>query len=451
MLGVKTIGNATLVAYEDKPVLATDPWLGDIDDAYFGSWKLSHVVSDDIKADIIGAKYIWFSHGHPDHLNPGSVERYHNSTILLPDHVGGRIRKDLESRDYRVQVLPEKEWVQLSPRIKIFCMSDYIQDAILLVDVGGRLFINMNDCGARAGLRLIPKIAREYKDSYLLTLSGYGDADMINLFDRSGQRIDSPYRPQVGRFLSQYAQRIGARNVVPFSSFHMYNRTDSVWANDRVTPLSAYKVGFDERSAGYIDPFAWIDCETGAVEGIWPAVTPDAPQAPEAFGDNWSDQLESDDKTLIDDYFLRKEGLRRMMGFIEFKVGGASHIVRLEGRKDRGITFETPRGSLVAAVSYSVFDDLLIGNFTKTTLHNLDSLYDPNFNFVVTKYGDNGGAQTREEVDAYMKTYRQRAGITNWMLHHMAREGHTLFRRYVRRDSKIYSVARDIYQRALTS
>ena len=105
----------------------------------------------------------------------------------------------------------------------------------------------------------------------------------------------------------------------------------------------------------------------------------------------------------------------------------------------------------MAAVSYSVFDDLLIGNFTKTTLHNLDSLYDPNFNFVVTKYGDNGGAETREEVESYLKTYRQRAGITNWMLHHMAREGHTLFRRYVRRDSKIYSVARDIYQRALTS
>jgi hypothetical protein len=451
MLGVKTIGNATLVAYEDKPVLTTDPWLGDIDEAYFGSWKLSHVIPEDIRADILASKFVWFSHGHPDHLNPGSAERFHNATILLPDHVGGRIRRDLEERGYRVQVLPDKTWIELSPRIKVFCMSDYIQDAVLLVDVGGRLFINMNDCGARAGMRLIPKITKEYKDSYLLTLSGYGDADMINLFDASGKRIESTYRPQVGRFLSRFAARVGARNVIPFSSFHRYNRTDSVWADDRTTPVSAYRVGFDEQSARYIDPFAWVDCDTGAVEGLWPAETTGEAQPPEAFGDNWSDPLEAEDRTLIDDYFLRLEALRRMIGFIEFKVGGSRHVVRLEGPKDRGITFETPRASLVTAVSYKVFDDLLIGNFTKTTLHNIDSLYDPNFNFVVTKYGDNGGAETQQDIDSYLRVYRERAGITNWMLHHMAREGHTLFRRYVRRDSKIYSVARDIYQRALTS
>ena len=30
---------------------------------------------------------------------------------------------------------------------------------------------------------------------------------------------------------------------------------------------------------------------------------------------------------------------------------------------------------------YSIFDDLLIGNFMKTRLHNLSSLYDPIINF----------------------------------------------------------------------
>ena len=44
MLGVKTIGNATLLAFDDAPVLVTDPWLGDVDPAYFGSWILSHEI-----------------------------------------------------------------------------------------------------------------------------------------------------------------------------------------------------------------------------------------------------------------------------------------------------------------------------------------------------------------------------------------------------------------------
>ncbi len=44
MLGVKTIGNATLIAFDGEPVLATDPWIGDEDDAYFGSWTLSNEI-----------------------------------------------------------------------------------------------------------------------------------------------------------------------------------------------------------------------------------------------------------------------------------------------------------------------------------------------------------------------------------------------------------------------
>src|SRR4051794_31492460 len=35
-LGFDTIGNATLIAYDGGPVLATDPWLDG--PAYFGSW-----------------------------------------------------------------------------------------------------------------------------------------------------------------------------------------------------------------------------------------------------------------------------------------------------------------------------------------------------------------------------------------------------------------------------
>ena len=53
----------------------------------------------------------------------------------------------------------------------------------------------------------------------------------------------------------------------------------------------------------------------------------------------------------------------------------------MNGPTDKGITFELPRNSLVEACKYSIFDDLLIGNFMKTRLHNLSSLYDPTINF----------------------------------------------------------------------
>ena len=57
---VATIGNATLIAYDTKPVLATDPWFSDEDPAYFGSWIGSHIVPKQYKQDIINSDFLWF-------------------------------------------------------------------------------------------------------------------------------------------------------------------------------------------------------------------------------------------------------------------------------------------------------------------------------------------------------------------------------------------------------
>jgi hypothetical protein len=448
MLGVKTIGNATLIAYDGGPILATDPWFGDEDDAFFGSWRLPHQIPAAEKTDIQKAKYIWFSHGHPDHLNPRSIENFRNSSILLPDHVGGRIKRDLEAEGYNVTVLPDCRWVELSKRIKIFCITDYIQDAILLVAVGGRLFVDMNDCIGNARIRLIRNIVRGFQHSYLLRLSG-SDIDMLNFFDASGNRIAPMSAGPVGHWLGQYARRIGVKSVVPFSSFHRYQREDSAWANSFRMPLSAYREGFDERSAEFIAPFVWIDCASGETQNLDPPEAPFVLHKPEEFGDSWSDELIADDKRVLDDYFRRKEALYDMLGFITFSVGGKSHTIDLGGPRARGITFAAPRNSLMTAVTHKVFDDLLGGNFMQATLHNVDSLYSPNFNYVVAKYGDNGGAETKAELKAYLAEYRRRCGTVDWLLHHLTRESGALFRRYVSRESRFYTLARDVYSRVL--
>ena len=76
MIGAQTIGNATVIAYDRKPILSTDPWLGSDHYAYFGSWYLPYDIPENIHNDILTSKYIFFSHGHPDHLNPDSVHKF---------------------------------------------------------------------------------------------------------------------------------------------------------------------------------------------------------------------------------------------------------------------------------------------------------------------------------------------------------------------------------------
>ena len=448
MQKVATTGNATLIVYDDVPLLATDPWIGDEEPAYFGSWVLSHRIPKNLKDDIAACAYVWFSHGHPDHLNPTSIERFKGRKILLADHVGSRIYKDISLNGFDVTILPDRQWVTLSERVKIHCITTRIQDSVLLLDVAGRLFINLNDAGTRDCARYIRTISRHYRDSYVLPLSGYGDADMINFYDENGAFVlpRAARRPSVGAQLDRLSKATGARSVIPFSSFHQYQRDDSIWAQAYTTPVDA----FDKDLSPGIDlipPFSSVDCRTGAVETQHhDEYVVDKPRPSTDYGDNWSDQLEPGDVAAIEAYFARKEPVRRHFGFVTFKVGGKEHTIAMAGRKERGVTFEVPRGSLVTAIDYRIFDDLLIGNFMKTTLHGLPSLNAPpaEFNYSVAKYGDNGRAETAAEIAGYLAEYRRRAGI-DYLLSALEDQSRNFLTRFAKQDTPIYKMMKQLY------
>src|SRR5207253_3533717 len=124
-----------------------------------------------------------------DHINAESLLALSDKTILLPDHVGGRINNDLTQQGLTTRILPDREWVQLSPHIRIMCVSDYNQDALLFVDINGRLLVNFNDGNALGSERFVKKVIRGFKRSFLLRLFSYGDADMINYFHENGELI----------------------------------------------------------------------------------------------------------------------------------------------------------------------------------------------------------------------------------------------------------------------
>ena len=247
-LGFETIGNATVVVHDGEPVLATDPWVRG--SAYFGSWGLSYEVPTAQDAAIRAAGAVWFSHGHPDHLNPASLPLFRDARILLPDHVGGRIARELARDGYRVEVLADRTWVRISDRVRVLCIADEGQDAVLLIDVGGRLVVNLNDAQDRGWGHLVKRVIRHFPQSFLLRLSGYGDADMINFVDEDGAPIPSLAQVrkesgfEVGADVARMTETFGANHFVPFSSFHRYQRDDSAWANEWTTPVAEYARGF---------------------------------------------------------------------------------------------------------------------------------------------------------------------------------------------------------------
>ena len=421
-LGFETIGNACLIFHDGGPVLATDPWLHG--SAYFGSWILSHEVPAEQQQHVRQCQWLWISHGHPDHLSLPSLEPLRDKTILLPDHHGGRVAGDLRGLGFRVQVLRDGEWLQLTPRLRIASIANYNQDAVLLVDLDGNLIVDANDAGDRGARHFLQReLPRFKKRTFLACLLGYGDADMINFFDEQGRRVlplaaqRLPVGPQVAEVLHGY----GIQNYLPSSSQHRYQRTDSLWANEYTTPETEYATGFESKVAHCLPAFVQYDLLRDDLRCIEPRSNAGAVARPEDFGDDWATPLEARDVEQLRAYFLRIEHLRSWLGYVAFRVGGRDHTIDIDRSHRRGITFAVPRQSLMTAVEWQAFDDLLIGNFMRTTLHGdwwgkhgADALY-PHFTPFVTKFGDNGGARSAAELRAYFAAYGVR-GFTSFDL-----------------------------------
>lgn len=415
-LGFETCGNATLIVYDGGvPVLVTDPWISGAQ--YFGSWRLPYRFTSEQLEAFAATRHVWLSHGHPDHLNLESLAVFRDKTLLLPHHHGGRILRDLNDAGYRALELTNDCWLQISPQVRILCCADWNQDAALLIALGEQCAVlDLNDgsaLGTRATLRAR---LQPFKRRFVLKLFNNGTADMINFFTEDGERIDpmpAAAKP-LGYYYSSLLKKWAGTHTAPFSCHHVFARTDSRWVSRYEIPIDAHRACFNHARGEFIPGYFSYDVAADRITET--AMEPASREfrEPHEFGDDWSEPLDHQDVQTVRAYFQKFDHLRQKFQFINVRVGGRDHFVDLGGPKGRGITFEAPRHSLMTAINYEIFDDLLIGNFMKTVLHGgVRSLY-PDFTPYVAKYGDNGRAFSVGELHDYFREYRKDSGFQGW-------------------------------------
>jgi hypothetical protein len=156
---------------------------------------------------------------------------------------------------------------------------------------------------------------------------------------------------------------------------------------------------------------------------------------------------------LVARYFRSIEHLEGCLEYVTVRVGGRDTVVPLGDRtRGRGVTFEVPRASLLKAIELRIFDDLLIGNFMRTTLHGSwpAAKLARDVTPYVAKYADNGGARTREELDLYFEEYRRRLGPARYLRHLIERQAKNVVHARFGADSPGASVASRAYRRLAT-
>ncbi len=403
----ETLGNAMIQVFrEGAPALVTDPWL--VESAYFGSWGLERPLTERQMGNVAASPFVWFSHGHPDHFHPPSMVHLSRETVMLvPDHYDAEMARTLDEMGFKYQILPNKKWVTLAGGLRVLCVANENMDAILAIDAGGVLLLNKNDspfCGEDSFFR---GLVRGFARSYLLALCAY-DADMINTYDGNMRRlITDPAERKPGTVWSvaRTAEYLGVSAYCVSSSQHVYTRPDSAWANEfRITWPDIQKL-WTARDVQLIGPYSVVDLSSGAVT---PADSPvEAPPetriAATNGDDDWDARLSEAEWEDVERFARQFETLRHWQDFVAFTVGGETRqfLIRSSAKgkpQDQliGVNFHVPRASLLDTVKYGYFDDLLIGNFMKTQLQNME-LY-PHFSPLVAKLGGNAKVFTKAQL-----------------------------------------------------
>lgn len=440
MIGFETIGNATLTLFDDTPVLATDPWV--YGNPYFGSWGHKYKIPKEQLNNIKNCKFIWLSHGHPDHIDPDSFSLFEGKTLLVADHYGKRIFSDL-SKKYKCIQLKSNTWFQISKNIRIKSFSDWNQDSCLIAEILKKdIILNLNDGQALGWSGEIKKIIKNYENRFLLRLISWGDADMINFYNHHNNFILplAAEKKPCGETYAYNLKQWGCNFTLPFSSMHKYVREDSIKMNKFTTPLKFHYEKFNNKFGEMLPAFVKWDSLKNDYKKINPKENLNESKSPDYYGDKWSDELEEKDKTILKNYFLKFDHLKKKFGFINFLVGKKEFDIKLSNRKE-GIQFQTPRNSLIYSIENKIFDDLLVGNFMKTRLLNIPSLY-PDFTPYVTKYGDNGGAHSEKELKKYFDYYKFKSA--NYWIDFLKIKTETYIRAKLGSYKSIYYLARSL-------
>ena len=445
MIGFETIGNATLTVFDDNPVLSTDPWI--LGNPYFGSWSHPYEIPKEQLENIKKSKYIWLSHGHPDHIDPDSLELFKENTFLVADHYGDRIYNELLKR-YKCEKLKSNQWFEVSKNIRIKSFADWNQDSCLLIEINKKdIIFNLNDGSALGWSKEIKNTISQYKNRFLMKLVNWGDADMINFYNHHNEFILplAAEKKPCGESYGYYMKLWKCNYSVPFSSLHRYSRKDSIKMNEFSTPLESHYLNFDNKIGEILPAFIKWDTEKSNYQKINPQKRILKISEPEEFGDNWNDDLNVNDRKVIEDYFLKFDHLKKKFGLISFRIGKSELNIKLSNKKE-GIEFNAPRNSLIFSIRNNIFDDILIGNFMKVKLINVPSLY-PDFTPYVAKYGDNGEAKTSNELKKYFEYYKFNSA--NYWLDFLKIKSETILRTRIQKYKRIYFLARSI-KRKLT-
>jgi Beta-lactamase superfamily domain len=234
---ISFIGHASFFLESGDITLLTDPWWNG---PCFGAQWWIHPrpfleVLENRKLD-----YIYVSHGHSDHLHPGTLARFNRETKILVAKdldIGPALRK----MGFSVLELPDGEEIDLGAGLRALVRPTMSGDSMLAVSDGREVCVNLNDALHATPIwfqnQFITWLKKRYPTiDYLFC--GYGTASHFpNCYRIPGKDYAKTAARRQHHFNAVWAhitQELKPKYAFPFAADVLLLEQDLFWANEPV-------------------------------------------------------------------------------------------------------------------------------------------------------------------------------------------------------------------------
>ena len=197
--------------------LVTDPWF--VGKAFANGWSMRYAPCSFAMETLQNARFVWISHGHPDHFSPQTLLKIPKSrrsqiqVLLTSSPTALRLSKWCSENDFAVWILEDRKMYELPGGLEIQSGAIPFGDSWLGVRSGEASVLNLNDCHlSQSQLRYV---SRSWANVNLLLMQ-YGVAnwtgnagDQLQMIRASKKALDR---------LEETVGSILPKMVLPFAS-----------------------------------------------------------------------------------------------------------------------------------------------------------------------------------------------------------------------------------------
>jgi UDP-MurNAc hydroxylase len=240
-LKFQVLGHGALSVRVDSTHLLVDPWLSG--SCYWRSWW--HYPPTSVSADDLAPDFVYLSHHHFDHFHYPSMRRLdRGATVLVPRFAVDVMPKEVRGLGFeRVRELRHGDVVELAPGLRVASFQYGFDDSALLVESGGVVLANLNDCKVR-GRALAPLLEAFGRPTFLFKSHSWAQAYPVRY------RADDPADLELVKresYVADFVELVDAMRpgfAVPFASMVCFLHPETVPVNDSVVTPQEVAEGF---------------------------------------------------------------------------------------------------------------------------------------------------------------------------------------------------------------